>query len=323
VKEIEGGSRAEPPVRVGEDINGNWTPKDIPDLSGRVAIVTGANSGMGLEIARELARKNASVVLACRDNDRGSAASGSIRSGIPEARVKVAPLDLASLASVRRFADVFRGRHDRLDVLVNNAGVLLAPYGTTEDGFELHFGINHLGHFALTGLLMDRLLATRASRIVTVSSRGHATGRIDFANLTGEDDRRYSAARAYGRSKLANLLFTYELHRRLAGTDTTAVAAHPGGAATDLGRRMGDRRFYRAILPVLEWLSQSAAEGARPILRAATDPDAEGGEYYGPGGFLGMRGRPVVVRSHRRSYDEDVARRLWAVSEELTGVRYL
>jgi len=299
-----------------------WTPNVIPDLSGIVAIVTGANSGMGWEVSRALAWKNAAVVLACRDEDRGRAASESIRSGIPKARVEVVALDLASLASVRRFAEAFLDSHDRLDVLVNNAGVLLAPYDTTEDGFERHFGINHLGHFALTGLLMDRLLATSASRIVVVSSRGHGMGRIDFANLTFEGGKGYSAARAYARSKLANLLFTYELQRRLVGADTIAVAAHPGGAATDLGRRMRDRRCYRAILPLLEWLSQSAAEGARPILRAATDPDAAGGQYFGPGGLLGMRGAPVVVRSHPRSHDSVVARRLWDVSEELTGVRF-
>ena len=300
-----------------------WTRNDIPDLSGNVAIVTGASSGMGWEVSRALAWKNATIVLACRDEGRGRAASESIRSGIPEARVEVMALDLASLASVRSFAEAFLVSHDRLDLLVNNAGVLLAPYGTTEDGFERHFGINHLGHFALTGLLMDRLLATSASRIVTVSSRGHGMGRIDFANLMYGDGKGYSAVRAYARSKLANLLFTYELQRRLVGAGTIAVAAHPGGAATDLGRRMGDRRFYSTILPLLEWLSQSAAEGARPILRAATDPDATGGQYYGPDGFLGMRGDPVVVRSHHRSHARDVARRLWEVSEELAGVRFL
>jgi len=300
-----------------------WTPNDIPDLSGIVAIVTGASSGMGWEVSRALARKNAAVVLACRDEERGRAASESIRSGISEARVEVMALDLASLASVGRFAEAFLSSHDRLDLLVNNAGVLLVPYGTTEDGFEKHFGINHLGHFALTGLLVDRLLAKSASRIVTVSSRGHGMGRIDFANLMYEDGKGYSAARAYARSKLANLLFTYELQRRLAGAGTIAVAAHPGGAATDLGRRMGDRRFYRTILPLLEWLSQSAAEGARPILRAATDPDATSGQYYGPSGLLGMRGDPIVVRPHPRSHDRDAARRLWRISEELTGVRYL
>ena len=300
----------------------DWTEKDIPDLSGTVAIVTGANSGIGLEVSRELARKNATVVLACRSGSRGQAATESIRSGIPEARAEVMALDLASLASIWQFAETFKESHDRLDVLVNNAGVLLLPYGTTKDGFETHFGINHLGHFALTGLLMDRLLATDASRIVTVGRRGHGMGRIDFANLMYEDGKGYSAARAYARSKLANLLFTYELQRRLVGANTIAVAAHPGGAATDLGRHMGDRRFYRALLPLLEWLSQSAARGARPILRAATDPDVIGGQYYGPGGFLGMRGHPVNRRSSRRSYDKSVARRLWEVSEELTGVRF-
>lgn len=300
-----------------------WTPNDMPDLSGSVAVVTGANSGIGLEVTRELARKNAKVVLACRSIDRGDVAAESIRSEIPAARVEVMGVDLGHLASIGRFAERFKGDHDRLDLLINNAGLLLAPYGKTKDGFELHFGINHLGHFALTGRLIDRLLATAASRIVTVSSRGHVWGRIDLANLTREDGRRYSAARAYGRSKLANLLFSYELQRRLADTDTIAVAAHPGGAATNLGRRMGDRRFYEVILPLLQRLSQSAAAGARPILRAATDPEATGGTYYGPSGFLGMRGDPVVVQSNRRSHDVNIARELWAVSEELTDVRFL
>jgi len=299
-----------------------WAVDDIPDLSGKVAIVTGANSGMGLETARELARKNATVVLACRSRERGGRAIESLRAGIPAARAELMQLDLASLASVRAFARGFRASHDRLDILVNNAGVLLAPHSTTEDGFERHFGVNHLGHFALTGLLIDRLLATDPSRIVTVSSRGCAGGGVDFAKLTEDRRETYSAPRAYGRSKLANLLFTHELQRRLEGRGTIAVAAHPGGAATDLGRHMSDHRAYRAILPLLTWLSQTPAEGARPILRAATDPDATGGQFYGPRGRLGMRGSPVVVQSPPHSHDESLARRLWEVSEELTGVRF-
>ena len=299
-----------------------WTTRDIPDLSGAVTIVTGASGGIGSEVARELARKAATVILACRDPGRGAATRESIQAEIRHARVEVMTVDLAVLASIRRFARMFRERFDRLNLLVNNAGVLLAPYGTTEDGFEQHFGINHLGHFALTGLLIDRLLASRGSRVVTVSSRGHNFGRIDFADLMYQDGNGYSPARAYARSKLANLLFTYELQRRLARADTIAVAAHPGGAATDLGRRMRERRLYRTLLPLLEGLSQSAAAAALPILRAATDPTVAGGEFYGPGGFLGMRGHPVRTSSSPRSYDESTARRLWEASEELTGVRF-
>jgi len=205
--------------------------------------------------------------------------------------------------------------------LINNAGVMLVPYCTTEDGFERHFGVNHLGHFALTGRLIDRLLATNRSRIVTVGSVAHGIGWIDSDDLMFEGARRYHALRAYADSKLAGLLFTYELQRRLAGSDTMAVSAHPGGAATNLGRRMKGRRWYRAVLPLLEWLSQSAAEAARPILRAATDPDVVGGECFGPSGLLGMRGHPIVVKTARRSYDAHEAERLWEISEELTGVQ--
>lgn len=299
-----------------------WTTRDIPDLSGAITIVTGASGGIGSQIARELARKAATVILACRSAGRGDATVEAIQTEIPDARVEVMTVDLASLASIRTFATTFRERYDRLNLLVNNAGVLLAPYGTTEDGFERHFGINHLGHFALTGLLIDRLLGADGSRVVTVSSRGHTLGRIDFADLMDQNGRRYSPARAYARSKLANLLFTYELQRKLPASSTIAVAAHPGGAATDLGRRMRERRSYRTLLPLLEWLSQSAAAAALPILRAATDPNVSGGEFYGPSGLLGMRGRPVKATSSRRSYDQTVAHRLWEVSEELTGVRF-
>jgi NAD(P)-dependent dehydrogenase (short-subunit alcohol dehydrogenase family) len=303
-------------------VGGGWTVQEIPDLATTVAIVTGASGGIGSVIARELARKSASVVLACRSADRGHVTAESIRIEIPDARVDVMTLDLGRLRSIRRFAEAFRHHHDRVDLLINNAGVLLVPHGTTEDGFERHFGINHLGHFALTGLLFDRLLASERARVVTVSSRGHVFGRIDVESLTDGASGSYSAARAYAGSKLANLMFTYELQRRLRTTNLIAVAAHPGGAATDLGRRLGDRRSYRAIRPVLEWLSQSAAQAALPILRAATDPGAAGGEFYGPSGRLGMRGRPVKTTSSPRSRDEEAARRLWQLSEKLTGIHF-
>jgi NAD(P)-dependent dehydrogenase (short-subunit alcohol dehydrogenase family) len=285
-------------------------------------MVTGASGGIGSVIARELARKSARVVLACRSAARGHATAESIRREIPDAHVDVLTLDLACLRSIRQFARAFRSCHDRLHLLINNAGVLLVPHGTTEDGFEQHFGINHLGHFALTGLLFDRLLASERARVVTVSSRGHVFGRIDLDSLPDGGPGSYSAPRAYARSKLANLMFTYELQRRLRTTHLISVAAHPGGAATDLGRRLGDRRLYRAIRPVLEWLSQSAAQAALPILRAATDPGVAGGEFYGPSGRLGMRGHPVRTESSRSSHDEEIARRLWQLSEDLTGIRF-
>jgi len=299
-----------------------WTADRIPDLSGRVVIVTGGNSGIGLETARRLARKGACVILASRDEPRARAAIRSIRTEIPEAEVGFLPVDLASLRSVRDFAEAFRTRFDCLDILVNNAGVMVVPYGRTEDGFERQFGTNHLGHFALTGLLIDRLLGSPASRVVTVTSAAYRYGRLDFENLMSDGAKGYSAFRAYARSKLANLLFTQELQRRLSDSDTISVAAHPGGAATDLGRRATERRVYRVLLPVFERVSQSAAEAARAVLRAATDPNVQGGELFGPGGRFGMRGAPVVVRPGLAGKGEALARQLWQVSEDLTGVRY-
>jgi NAD(P)-dependent dehydrogenase (short-subunit alcohol dehydrogenase family) len=306
------------------DIRDSWTAVDIPDLTGRLIIVTGANSGIGFEAARELTRHGAHVVLACRNRDKAQAALDEIRAEIPDAAVEIMLLDLASLASVRQFAEAFRAEHSRLDVLVNNAGIMMVPYGTTEDSFERQLGTNHLGHFALTGLLVDLLLETPGSRVVNVSSTGHHFGRIDFGNLMYRNGQGYSPARAYGRSKLANLLFTYELQRRYAavGSDAIAVAAHPGGAHTNLGRYLEDRWYFGLFKRLEPLVAQSAAMGALPILRAATDPEVQGGQYYGPSGFLQLRGLPVVVGSSRASHDEAVARRLWTVSEQLTGVRY-
>jgi len=294
----------------------------MPDLSGRAAIVTGANSGMGFEVARALAGRGCSVVLACRSESRGRTAAASIRQASPAAQVETLQLNLGDLAGIRCFAERFKERYACLDLLINNAGVLLAPYAKTQDGFEMHFGVNHLGHFALTGLLMDRLLVAEEARIVTVSSKAHTMGRICLSDLMFSDGKKYSAFRAYANSKLANLLFCYELQRRLEGWRAISVAAHPGGAATDLGRHMSDCSMYRRMLPLLQWLSQSANEAARSVLRAAAAPDVVGGEYYGPGGVFGMRGAPVRRRSSLRSYDLDVARKLWDTSQALTGVQY-
>jgi len=299
-----------------------WSARGLPDLSGKVSVVTGANSGVGFETARGLARKGVHTILACRDRVRAEAARHRVMAEIPDASCEVMLLDLASLDSVRRFAREFGVSHDRLDILVNNAGVMLVPYDTTRDGFEMHLGANHLGHFALTGLLIDRLLASPGSRVVTVTSAAHRYGRMDFENLMFEGGSGYSPFRAYARSKLANLLFGYELQRRLVGSDSRALAAHPGGTATNLGRRMTERPLYRTLLPFFEWLSQSPAQGALPSLRAATDPKAMGGQFYGPRGLLGMRGAPVVVQPSPSATDEAVARRLWKVSEELTDVRF-
>ena len=290
-----------------------WTATHIPDQTGRVAVITGANTGLGYETATALAAKGARVVLAVRNLDKGKAAADLITRAHPGADVSVTELDLTSLQSVRDAADQIRAGFDQIDLLVNNAGVMMTPKSTTTDGFELQFGTNHLGHFAFTGLLLDRLLATPLSRVVSVSSNGHRVGRIRFDDL--QSTRRYSRMGAYGQSKLANLLFTYELQRRLSGTDTIAVAAHPGGSDSELSRYLPG-----ALQLAFGPLSQSTEMGALPTLRAATDPGVSGGEYYGPGGLLEMRGYPELVASSGRSHDVDVARRLWTVSEELTGV---
>jgi NAD(P)-dependent dehydrogenase (short-subunit alcohol dehydrogenase family) len=295
----------------------HWTEADVPDQSGRIAVVTGANTGIGFEAARVLAERGATVVLACRNLDKAQAAVDKIsaRAGAEVATVQV---DLASLTSVRAAAEDLRGRYQRLDLLINNAGLMMPPHGRTEDGFELQFGTNHLGHFALTGLLLDRMLPVPGSRVVTVSSMGHRMGRIDFGNLQWEHG--YNRITSYGRSKLANLLFTYELQRRLAaaGAATEALAAHPGTARTELTRNMPAWMRLGAVFTPM----QPSAMGAAPMLRAATDPQAHGGEYYGPAGFAEQSGPAKLVRSSARSHDEEVARRLWEESERLTGVSY-
>jgi NAD(P)-dependent dehydrogenase (short-subunit alcohol dehydrogenase family) len=295
----------------------DWTTADIPDQTGRTAVVTGANTGLGLETAKALAAKGAHVVLAVRNLDKGRSAVDQIAAAVPGAEVELQELDLGSLESVRAAADNLRTKYDRIDLLINNAGVMYPPKETTKDGFELQFGTNHLGHFAFTGLLLDRLLPVPGSRVVTVSSIGHRIkAAIHFDDLQWE--RSYSRVGAYGQSKLANLLFTYELQRRLTGERTTALAAHPGGSDTELIRHLP--RVMQVAVPLLRPLFQDAAAGALPTLRAATDPGALGGQYFGPDGLGGTRGYPKVVPSSDQSHDTDLQRRLWAVSEELTGV---
>ena len=300
---------------------GPWTVADVPDQQGRTAVVTGANTGIGFEAAAVLAQRGAVTVLACRDTGKAERAAERLRAAAPQATVSVVRLDLASLDSVRTAAGQIRAGHERIDLLINNAGLMFPPRGTTAEGFELQFGTNHLGHFALTGLLLDRLLHVPGSRVVTVSSNGHRAGRINFADLQSE--RRYSRVSAYGQSKLANLMFTYELERRLRAAEapTIALAAHPGTASTELVRHMpGPLRTAYAATGGL--FTQSATMGALPTLRAATDPAARGGEYYGPSGLGQMKGYPVLVSSNSRSHDEAAQRRLWAESERLTGVTY-
>lgn len=298
-----------------------WTTSDIPDQTGRVAVITGANTGLGYETALALAEHGAHVVLAVRNLDKGKDAGARIAAAAPNADVALQELDLTSLESIHAAAGQLRAAHDRIDLLINNAGVMWTPKGTTKDGFELQFGTNHLGHFALTGLLLDRILPVAGSRVVTVSSIGHRIlADIHFDDLQWE--RRYNRVAAYGQAKLANLLFTYELQRRLAPNGTTiAAAAHPGGSQTELSRNLPPLlgRVFTLVEPLV---AQDAATGALPQLRAATDPGVLGGQYYGPDGFGETQGHPKVVASSAKSHDVDVQRRLWAVSEELTGVVY-
>jgi NAD(P)-dependent dehydrogenase (short-subunit alcohol dehydrogenase family) len=295
-----------------------WGASDIPDQHGRTAVITGANSGIGLEAARYLAARGARVVLACRDEAKAGAAAAAIAAQVPGAQAETLGLDLSSLESVRAAGAEIRSRYPRLDLLVNNAGVMMPPLGRTADGFELQFGTNHLGHFALTGLVLPSLLAVPGARVVTVSSNGHKMGRIHFDDLQWEHG--YRRMGAYAQSKLANLLFTYELQRRLAAAaaPAIAVAAHPGTSDTALVRHLpAFAQVGSRLVP-----NQPAAMGSLPTLRAATDPAVTGGDYYGPAGFGEFSGPPRLVRSSSRSHDEAVQRRLWAVSEELTGVTF-
>jgi NAD(P)-dependent dehydrogenase (short-subunit alcohol dehydrogenase family) len=297
-------------------MNDNWTEQHIPDQRGRLAIVTGANTGLGYETARMIAERGAQVVLAVRDVEKGKQAAARINGD-----VTVQALDLTSLDSIRSAAADLRANHPRIDLLINNAGVMYTPKQTTVDGFELQFGTNHLGHFALTGLLLDRLLPVPGSRVVTVSSNGHRIrAAIHFDDLQWE--RSYSRAAAYGQAKLANLMFTYELQRRLESHGTTiAVAAHPGVSNTELARNTP-----AAVRLPITWLAplitQRPEMGALPTMRAATDSAVSGGQYYGPGGRGENRGYPKLVTSSGDSHDQATQQRLWTVSEELTGVTF-
>lgn len=297
-----------------------WTTADIPDQTGRTAVITGANTGLGYETAAALAAKGARVVLAIRNLDKGKEAANRIEQATPGAKVELQELDLASLASIHAAAEQLKANHDGIDLLINNAGLMYPPKSTTEDGFEMQFGTNHLGHFALTGLLFDRLISVPGSRVVTVSSIGHRiNAAIHFDDLQWQHS--YSRVGAYGQSKLANLLFTYELQRRLASHGTTiAAAAHPGGSDTELMRHLP--RTLQFAVPLIRPIVQPADMGALPTLRAATDPGVLGGQYFGPDGPGGTRGYPKVVPSSDQSHDLDLQRRLWAVSEELTGVSF-
>jgi protochlorophyllide reductase len=301
-----------------------WTERDIPDQTGRVVIVTGANNGLGFESSLALAKKGATVVMACRNLELGQQALDKIKRVAPQAELELARLDLSELASVRNFAESFKARHDRLDVLMNNAGVMAIPRAETKDGFEMQFGVNHLGHFALAGLLLDKLLATPRSRMVAVSSMMHMIGNINFNDLQSQSN--YGRYKAYGQSKIANIMFALELQRRLRAikAKVLSVAAHPGYASTNLQKISADPStplVERLVYPIgNQVIAQSAAMGALPQLYAATAPGVEGGAFYGP--FFISRGYPRKCQAVARAYDEKVAKRLWAVSEELTKVHF-
>lgn len=301
----------------------DWSANSISDCSDTTAVITGANSGLGFEATTELARNGAHVVMACHSTDRGESAREEIEERVGDASLSVRELDLASLDSVRSFAESVTESFDTIDILCNNAGIMAVPWSETEDGFERQFGVNHLGHFALTGRLFGTLAATPKPRVVTQTSKMHVRGEIDFEDPHGRES--YSRWEAYAQSKLANVLFACELDRRY-GDAVTSVACHPGWAATNLQRRapeqMGSR--FRVFLMQLanRLIAQSAEKGALPMLYAATAPDVEGGDYIGPDGRFQIRGRPETQESSSRSYDEETAARLWELSKELTGVEY-
>lgn len=305
----------------------HWTPAAMPPQSGRLAYITGANSGIGYHTALELARAGCAVILACRDRAKAAAARTRILAAVPAAEVDIADLDLSSLASVRTAAQEFLASGRRLDLLINNAGIMALPERrTSPDGFELQLATNHFGHFALTGLLLPSLLHAEPARIVTVSSIAHRGAVLDFSNLQWE--RGYKPWPAYRRTKLANLLFGFELQRRFegAGTTTTSVVVHPGVSNTNLfaaGPGTGRGIAAKLAPPFVALIGQSDAQGAWPTLYAATMPEIQGGHYYGPDGFREMRGYPIEVRAEAQAYDEKLAAQLWEVSEQLTGVRYL
>ncbi len=302
------------------ETSSKWTAADIPDQTDRTAVVTGANSGLGKVTARELARAGASVVMACRNTDKGEEAAGEIRLQVPEARLQVRALDLADLDSVKDFAQATDGK---LDLLINNAGVMAPPRRLTKAGFESQFATNHLGHFALTGRLLPRLLSADAPRVVTLSSGAHRIGKIRFDNLNGE--RHYQNWLWYGQSKLANLMFCFELQRRAtaADADLKSLAAHPGYAATNL-QFAGPATWYEKGFMALtnRVLAQSADMGALPTLYAATVPEIPGGSFVGPDEMFEQRGHPHIVTAAGKAYDEDAWRRLWEVSEQMTGVQF-
>ena len=300
-----------------------WSERDIPDMTGRVAVVTGANSGLGLATSRALLKAGAHVVMTMRSAEKAKATHDALVADLGAVAAETLLLDLADLESVRSFAEEFRARHSRLDLLINNAGIMMTDAQLTIDGFESQLGTNHLGHFALTGHLLERISATPGARVVTLSSIAHRWGFMEFGNLMFHNGS-YTPRAAYGRSKLANLLFAYELQRRFdaAGVDAMSVAAHPGTAGTGLADHLFDRWYLRPVKSLVFLGIQSPKQGARPSLRAATDTSVQGGEFFGPAGRNEHRGAPVRVESNPASHSRSDAARLWDESARLTGVNY-
>lgn len=302
----------------------SWSEKQVRDLSDKVIIVTGGNSGLGYESVQFFASKGAKVILASRSIDRGMKAKDNILYRYPRAEIEVMQLNLGSLTSIKAFTETFKSSYDRLDVLLNNAGIMTTPYGKTVDGMEQQIGVNHFGHYALTGQLLEVLKTTQDARIVTISSLAHKNGTMDFDQLMFEDGNGYTPMKAYGRSKLANLLFTYELKSKIerAGLDIKVLAAHPGGANTNLARHLEGKWWFKALRPLLGQVTQSAYQGALPGIRASLDKEAVSGDYYGPSGRREVKGKPVLVQSSQLSHNQEVAEKLWQVSEILTQISY-
>jgi len=294
-----------------------WDTSDIPSQQGRVAIVTGSTSGIGKETARVLASKGASVIVAARNIPKGESVVKAIKAASPNADITVRELDLSSLVSIKAFSDGILKDFQQLDILINNAGIMMCPYSKTKDGFEMQMGTNHLGHFALTGHLLPLMKQTPKSRLVILSSVGHRGGEIDFSDFNWET-RKYKTIQAYGDSKLANLYFAYELKRKLANDDNAprVTAAHPGWTETELQRHSGALSFLN------RFFAQGTDMGALPTLRAAIDDTAKSGDYFGPGRFFEMHGNPIQVKSNDRSHEQDTARKLWELSEKMTGIAY-
>ena len=300
----------------------NWTTENIPDLTGKVIIVTGGNSGLGYESVKAFAKKGAEVILASRSVDKGEAAKKAM--GQVKGNISVLPLDLMDFSSIKSFTEKFQQKYKRLDVLLNNAGIMTTPYFTTKDGLEAQMGTNHFGHFALTGLLFGLIKNTPESRIVNVSSMAHKQGKMDFGNLLFENAKGYSPMKSYGRSKLSNLLFTYELQRRIEakGIKSVAVAAHPGVSSTNLFQYLEEKMIFKIFKPLMSPFIQEQEMGALPQIRASVDENVKGGEYYGPDGFNEMKGFPVLVKSNAASHNLEDAGKLWEVSEKITGIKF-